>query len=115
MPQRTGEIRPFFETLRELRGGAALDDLAAQLNELVDAVRRSELAGSLTLTLKVKPASKGGVVALIVTDEIKAKLPKAPSGATVFFADPDNNLRRTNPDQPELELRVAGEPAAATA
>ena len=112
MTDQTGEIRPFFECLRELRSGRALDELAHRLNEVVAAVREHGGAGELRLTLKIRPASKGDPSALLVIDVVKTKIPEREASATVFFPDADNNLMRSNPKQPELELRPVSSPAA---
>jgi len=111
--KRTGEVRPFLETLRELNNGHTLDELAFALNEVVTGVRDHGGAGKLTLTRTVKSASKGDRSALIVTDEIKTKVPKPDNAATVFFPDADNNLLRTNPKQPDLPLTPVSSTASA--
>jgi hypothetical protein len=41
--------RPFFETLRELRAGRTLEDLAEELAAVVQAVRNTGKSGELTL------------------------------------------------------------------
>lgn len=93
--------RPFFETLRDVRGGAVLDDLAEKMQELVHAVQVCNAAGSLTLTLEVKPM-KGSTEAVVVTDGIKAKVPQIKSSGTVMFPTPEGNLSRQHPKQPDL-------------
>lgn len=110
---KTGEIRPFLETLRELNGGRTLDVLSFRLNEVVAGVRDHGGTGELVLKIKVKAASKGDRSALVVLDEIKAKIPEPEKAATVFFPDQDNNLLRTNPKQPDLDLKPVSVPSAA--
>lgn len=93
--------RPFPDTLRELRGGIVLDELAEQLQALVNAVTNTDKSGSLTLTLEVKPF-KSADGAMVITDHIKVNLPKIESKGTIMFATPEGNLQRKNPAQEEL-------------
>lgn len=60
-------IRPFIDTLTALRYGELHDELSEKLNELVAACADTGKAGTLTLTLKLKP-SKGA--ALEISDEL---------------------------------------------
>ena len=103
--------KPFFDTLREIRAGAALDDLATELADVVAAVRQTGKAGTLTLKLAIAPASKGDVQTLMLADTITAKLPRADRGSTVFFSDDANNLSRRDPRQGEIPLRAVPDPA----
>ena len=59
--------------------------------------------GTITLTVTVEPMPKSDGSALIVTDEIKLKLPEFAREASLFFADDDNNLRRDDPRQLTFE------------
>jgi hypothetical protein len=99
-------MRTFLDTLRDIRAGDAANELTDHLRELVAAVRASGRPGALTLTLKVKPASKGELTTLMVEDIVKITAPKPERGATILFADQDNTLVRSDPRQPRLpELR----------
>lgn len=104
--------RPFFDTLRDMRGGEVIAELAAKLQELVHAVQSTNATGSLTLTLEVKPM-KGSTEAVVVTDTIKAKVPQLKSAGTVMFPTPDGNLTRQHPKQPELPFTLVNDPAPA--
>lgn len=99
-------IRPFTDTLRELRGGVVMDELGEALNKVVGAVRDTGKMGSLTLTIKVKPASKGNLDTMFLEDTLKVNAPENDKGATVFFATPEGNLQRNDPRQTALELKV---------
>jgi len=92
----------FTDTLTELRAGETQDELTAHLRDLVLRVRETGRPGSITLTLKVKNASKGAGVALIIQDDIKVKLPVSEKGDTFLFADADGQLQRHDPRQPRL-------------
>ena len=91
--------KPFDHTLRELRFGECLDELSAEMSKLVAAVGNTGKAGSVTLTIKLKPAGGGSVE---VADDIKSKIPTLPKGSSIFFATPENNLVRNDPRQPDL-------------
>lgn len=93
--------RPFFDTLRDIRAGAVLDELAAQMQTLVHAVQVCNAGGTLTLTLEVKPM-KGSTEAVVVADSIKVKAPHIKSSGTVMFPTPEGNLSRQHPRQTEL-------------
>lgn len=97
--------RPFMDLLREHRGGATHDDLTEALHSVVEAVAAEGKAGSLTLKITIKPASSKGS-ALLVTDEIKATLPKETRESSIFFVSEDNNLVREDPRQHKLPLRT---------
>ncbi len=92
----------FTETLADIRNGDVIADLTDQLRELVLRVRETGRPGSMTLTLKVKNASKGAGSALVIEDDIKTKLPTAEKGSTFLFAAEDGQLQRNDPRQPRL-------------
>ncbi len=97
----------FIETLGELRKGTTLEELSTKLTVVVQAVRDTGKPGSLSFTLKVKPASKGDTGVLMLEDSITTKVPQLERGATVFFATKDNSLSTRDERQLELEgLRV---------
>jgi hypothetical protein len=96
-------VSEFLQTVKEIRRGGLVSDLEAQLADLVMGVRETGRKGQLVLTLTVAPASAGNVETLLVTDDVKLKRPKPVLGSTIFFATPDNTLRRNDPRQPELK------------
>lgn len=105
--------RPLFDTLRDLRGGEVIEDLAAQLQELVQAVQITGRAGSVTLRLDVKPMDSG-TEAFVVADTITAKPPRIKSAGTVMFPTPEGNLTRQSQRQDELPgISLAAERGAA--
>jgi hypothetical protein len=97
--------RPFLETLRELRAGRTLEDLATNVAEIVTAVRATGKSGELTLKLKFKPPKAGGASYLMVEDSIKSSVPKLDHGDTVFFHVAGGGLTRQDPSQIEMSLR----------
>lgn len=98
--------RPFSQFMIEQRKGGLHGEISEKLQELVAAVVEHEKAGTLTLTVTVKPAGNG-TNQYVVTDEVKVKAPEAARGASLFFADGRGNLSRSDPRQPELPLREA--------
>jgi len=104
-------IRPITDTLRALRGGQMLDEASEKLAELVQAVERTGKAGTLTLTLAIKPAGRAAGT-LVISDKIKLTPPKEESAETLLWATPEGNLLTEDPRQQKLELKVADAPAA---
>lgn len=92
--------KPFSLFLHEVRFGETVNELTEKMAELVSAVANTQKSGSISLTIKLKPAGGG---AIEITDEIKAKIPTLPRGTSLFFATPENNLQRNDPRQAELE------------
>ncbi|QFU87852.1 hypothetical protein [Amycolatopsis sp. YIM 10] len=95
------EDTPFALFLYELNKGRPNRELGAKLKELVAEVLKTRKAGTLQLTLTVKPqANVDGAV--IIADEIKRKLPAFDRKASIYFADETGALHRDNPTQPTL-------------
>ena len=95
--------RPFMDFLREHRNGVTHDELSDKLQELVAAVIEEGKAGTLTLTVSIKPVGKAD--GLEVGADVKVKPPKTAPGVSIFFASPENNLVRQDPRQATMELR----------
>lgn len=105
--------RPFMDFLREHRNGSTHDDLSEKLQELVAAVIEEGKAGTLTLTISMKPLGKSD--GLEVGADVKIKAPKPATGVSIFFASPENNLVRQDPRQTAMELREVTPSSAARA
>lgn len=106
--------RPFADILRELGGGGVYDDLTAGLAEIVAAVQETRKVGELSIKLKIKPNGENSVM---VSEEIKTKVPQATRGDTLFFTTSSGSLVRQDPRQQDLPLRrvegtIPGEAAA---
>lgn len=104
-----GERKPFAAFLQEQRRGALHSELSEALQELVLAVEEHRKAGSLTLTVSVKPFGDGTVA---VTDKLKLSVPEGERGSGIFFVDADGNLVRNDPRQMKIEDAVAERRAA---
>jgi hypothetical protein len=96
----------FQETIVQINNGAAVAELSDALAKVVAAVRETGKSGSISLTLKVAPASKGTTDVLLVESQVKTKLPETERGMTVFYATDNNLLVRNDPKQQMLPLRV---------
>ena len=94
----------FQETIIQLNNGAAVAELSAALETVVAAVRQTGKSGTITLTLKVAPASKGASNVLLIESQVKTKLPEPDRGMTIFYATEDNRLVRNDPQQQMLPL-----------
>lgn len=106
-------MKPFPLTLAELNDGSTAAALTADLAELLATVQRTGRAGSLTLKLKVAPAtrnqSSGSVDKVNLTAERKLELPKPEAPTDFYWLTDDAELSRNHPRQHSLELRdVAG-------
>lgn len=106
-------IRPFADWLAEQCGGDTHTELSEQFNNLIEAVQSHGKVGSITFTVKVKPAGRGEHGTVLVSDDIKVKVPTGERPEVVYFADNEHNLTRHNPAQPSLPLREVGKPDAA--
>ncbi len=112
MDQTNAGPNAFEKTLREMRNGRSLAELSEELAKLVEAVRATGKAGSIIYKLKVSPASEGDAVTLQLEDDLTVKQPKLARGASIFFANDQNALQRTDPRQGEFQITtVPKEPA----
>ena len=98
--------RPFLDYLREHRMGLTHAELSEAMQQLVAAVVAERKGGEITLKISVKPQGDGAVM---VTDEVKLKLPKPTKGGSLFFVTPENNLVRQDPRQADLPLHAIGD------
>lgn len=90
------KTRPFEAFLSEVRHGRLAAEAADRLNELVEAVQQTGKAGTLTLSVSVKPNAEGVVT---VTGKATAKVPLPEVADSIFFIDVEHNLVRTDPAQ----------------
>ncbi len=103
MPQQS-----FAVCLSELNDGTTLAGLTGDFQELLQAVRDHGRSGSMTLKLKVSPATKGGqeVDKITITAERKLELPKPDQPQDFFWLTADAQPSRKHPRQQELPLRT---------
>lgn len=94
------QLKPFADWLALQRKGSLANELAEALADLNRAVLETGKAGSVTLTIGVKPT--GDEVSVIVTDKVTSKVPEADRGQSIFFIDEDGNPLRS---QQELDVK----------
>lgn len=104
-------MNSFHRTIQEVDGGALSDDLAEKLSELIGKVKERGKAGSISLTVKVKPLNSD-VDTVSVVANVKVTEPAKPERASTFFTTDDNTLVRNNPRQTEMKLEPVEKHAA---
>jgi hypothetical protein len=92
------QVKPFAAYLTATNGGRTHTQLSEGLHHLVDEVLRTGRMGTVTLTVSVK-ADDVEARRLIVTEAVAVKLPKMDPRKSVFWADDDGNLARSDPSQ----------------
>jgi hypothetical protein len=95
----------FTELISSLRDGRCLDDARRAITEVEEAVMEHGKPGTVTLTLTLRPASKGNRVMVSVTDAISIKKPVGEKEETILFRAGDGRFSRRDPRQPELPMR----------
>ena len=93
--------RSFVDTLRDVRAGETLEQLDAELQNLVQAIMRTNKAGKLKFELDIKPM-KGSTEAVVCKATVTVKAPVFDDAGTVLFPTPDGNLERSYHKQAEL-------------
>lgn len=99
------QTRSFIDFLRDQRGGLTEEELSKSLQQVIAAVESQGKKATLTFTVEVAPVTNASSGQVIVSDEVKIKLPKPKRSASVFFTTPENNLSRNDPRQSSLPLR----------
>lgn len=94
--------RNFTDVIGDLQGGRVHQELTDQLNDLIKEVMEHRKAGSISLTIDVKPNAANQVE---VKDKITVKLPQADRMKTMFFTNEEGDLLRRDPRQPDLPLK----------
>lgn len=95
-------IPDFLAFLAGVNKGRTANELGEKLQELVEAIENTGKGGTLVLKIAIKPAGKTNSDAVIVTDEVLLKAPKAAPRESFFFPDANHNLLRTDPNQNSL-------------
>jgi hypothetical protein len=98
--------RAFINVLNNHEGGSVVSDVSAAMKNVMSAVALTGKAGVVTLTMNIKPASKGLGGALTFTPVIKSKVPTLEPAASIFYVDDDCNPVRDDPRQAKLNLKV---------
>lgn len=82
--------------------GRSEHELSERLRDLVEAVEETGKPGTITYTLTIKPETRAEH-AVLVTDAIKVKSPELDRPASIFFADEQYRLVRSDPRQLTFE------------
>jgi hypothetical protein len=90
----------FAAFLATLNKGRSNRDLSEKLQQIVEAIEETGKQGSITYTIKIKPQKAGGMV--ILTDEVRASVPRGERPESIAFIGPDFALLRNPVDQPSL-------------
>jgi hypothetical protein len=99
--------RTFAQLIAEHEDGrfqhAATEKLNDVIEQLVEAagLRGGKADGSMTVTLKL--SIDGGMIE--INADMATKTPRLKRGKSIYWLTPNNQLSRSNPHQPELELR----------
>ena len=107
--------RAFLNIIEAHKNGRVITDISAALKQVTAACQLTGKGGSVTLTMKVAPASKGDAGTLVFLPKVKATIPEAEVPGSIFYADEDFNLVREDPNQAALDLKVATPEAPAAA
>ena len=104
-------MKAFNVFLNDLNDGSTNAGLTADLEELLRTVQHTGRAGSMTLKIKIVPASKGqqDVDKVNITAERKLELPKPEAPSDFFWLTDNGEPTRQHPRQHALQF--AGKPA----
>lgn len=96
--------KAFGVFLQEINEGRVHGRATERLDALLHAVRDTGKAGSLTVTIKVKPAARSAGIVDKVTlkGEVKVDLPMNDAGEDFFWMTEDAELSRNHPRQSSL-------------
>jgi hypothetical protein len=104
-PDQAAEVadkarKPFAAFIQEQRGGGLHGELSDALAEATLAATEHNKVAEVRLTVKIKP---NGGNTLLVTDEVKTKVPEGERPAALFFTDDEGNLSRRDPRQLDID------------
>jgi len=101
-------MKSFNQLLADLNDGSTLAGLTGDLADLLQAVQSTGRTGSMTLKIKIAPASKGGDVDKItIMADRKLELPKPEQPQDFFWLTDAAEPTRQHPRQHSLDLRDA--------
>ena len=93
--------KPFAAWLQDHRNGRVHAELTSGLMALTEQVKATGKAGSISLTINLRPEGR----MVIATDRVTLKLPEDAREPAMYFADGSYNLVREDPEQQRLPLR----------
>lgn len=95
-------MKHFTDVLREIRSGAVVDAASEALATVTKGVLETHKAGSVTVTLTIKPPKKHGDNAVTVLSDVKIKEPRDDLPEAIFYASEDGDLLRDDPTRQML-------------
>lgn len=101
-------MKAFSLFMVELNDGSTHAALSADFAELLRTVQNTGRAGSLTLKVKVAPATRtnsGSVDKVTITADRKLELPKPEQASDFFWLTDEGETSRNHPRQHDLPLR----------
>lgn len=101
-------MKAFSLFLVELNEGSTHAALTGDLADLLRTVQTTGRAGSLTIKVKVAPATRsnsGSVDKVTITADRKLELPKPEQPSDFFWLTEDGETSRNHPRQQDLPLR----------
>jgi len=111
-------MKSFNIFLADLNDGQTHAGLTGDFDELLKAVMAHGRGGSMTLKIKVQPATKSSrasdVDKITIVAERKLELPKPDQPSDFFWLTDDGEPTRQHPRQHSLDLRDAGGVKTAT-
>lgn len=103
-------IIPFDEWLPKHRHGGCLAEITEKMAEVAEAVMDTQKAGTITLKITLAPLGKGNKRTVIVSDDVKAKVPEHDRDESMFYIGDRGQLLRDDPDQLAMDFREPAEP-----
>lgn len=95
-------MNPFIDTITKIRGGAAVKAADQFLQQIKEAVEKTQKKGELTCKLTIEPV---GGNQFKVSFEATPKIPVETVGATILYGD-GARFSKNDPNQPEFNLRI---------
>ena len=109
MPDKPNTQLNFTEFIDRIDKGTLSNELEEELQNVVAAVQESGKTGKLKLEIKVKPAAQNDSKQLFIEPKIKTNEPRPSRAPSIFYADEESRLHRSDPDQIEMDMRPTPE------
>lgn len=93
------ETSVFQQVLATLNHGSTDKEMSNALRDVAAAVKLTRKAGSVTLTIEIKPPDNESGEIVFLRDRIKTNVPEFSRASHIFYMDDDNNLVREDPRQ----------------
>jgi hypothetical protein len=98
-------MRLITDIMRDVKKGRLVEEATAALAEVVRSVDELHKAGSVTITLTVKPGDDNEKT---IAASLSMKKPSRDIPPAIFFSDEEGDLHRDDPAQREMEFEEAG-------